>query len=199
MIANPCIECRGDGRIHRAQKVVLTIPKGVDDGMVLRLNGQGDAGAKGAAPGNLLVGVHVTPHETFKRKGDDLYLETTVCMAEAALGTKVTVPLLGGEAEEVAVPPGTQAGHVTTLRGRGMPRLQRHGSGNLKVLFVVETPEDLSPKEKELLKEFARLRGKNGRDARGSTGTRASTQRKQKRGWFGNISDLLAGDGHDDR
>ena len=197
VITDPCIECRGEGRLHRTEKVSITIPRGVDDGMVLRINGQGDAGVLGASPGNLLVGVRVTPHSVFKRKGDDLYLEHHLSIIQAALGTNAEIPLLNGESERITVTPGSQAGHVTALRGRGMPRLQRHGSGDLRVLFVVETPQDLSPKEEDLLREFARLRGESDKKPGESTG-HASADRKSKRGWFAGISDLLGGVGHED-
>jgi molecular chaperone DnaJ len=196
LITDPCIECSGEGRLQRAKKVSVTIPKGISDGDVLRVNGHGDAGSQGAPPGNLLVGVRVTQHDFYERKGTDLFLQWSVSMVDAALGTKARIPMLHEGEEDVVVPPGTQPGHVITLRGKGMPRLQRHGHGNLRILVMVETPTDLSPKEKELFRELAKLRGQLDEDSIDRRGERPSDRRK--RGFFSDLKDLISGDPKDE-
>jgi molecular chaperone DnaJ len=197
MITDPCIECSGDGRLQSNKKVSVSIPKGIRDGDVLRVNGQGDAGAQGAPPGNLLVGVRVKEHEYFERSGPDLFLQWRVSMVDAALGTKAKIPLLHEGDEDIVIPPGTQPGHVVTLRGKGMPRLQRHGQGNLKILVMVETPTDLSPKEKELYRELSKLRGELDEDSLDKRASERPSDRR-KRGFFGDLKDLIAGEQKDE-
>ncbi|GIX07383.1 MAG: chaperone protein DnaJ [Candidatus Poribacteria bacterium] len=195
-IADYCPTCRGEGRVNDVARVEVSIPPGVDNNMILRLNGQGDAGIQGAPSGDLLVGVRIRPHELFERRGDDLFLEWHVPMVDAALGTTVRVPLLSGEEEELRLPPGTQSGEIITLRGKGMPRLQRHGHGDLKVLIVVDTPTHLSPQERELLEEFARLRKKQDEATRRQE---HRNQRRKRRGFFSTIAELLSGEPKDER
>lgn len=187
IITDPCFECRGEGRVRRTQKLTITIPKGVDDGMVLRINGQGDVGVQGAPPGNLLVGVHVKPHPYFQRKGDDLNLVWKISFTEAALGAEVKVPTLNGE-EKLVIPEGTQTGETFVLRGKGMPRLQRNGYGDLNVRIFVETPTHLTPEEKALLREFAKKRGEYEVSPSDSF-----TKRKQKKGLFESLGEFFAG------
>ena len=196
IITDPCIECGGEGRLQSNKKVSVSIPKGIGDGDVLRVNSQGDAGSQGAPPGNLLVGTRVASHEFFERKGADLFLQWRVSMVDAALGTKARIPMLHEGDEEIVIPPGTQPGHVITLRGKGMPRLQRHGFGNLQILVMVETPTDLSPKEKELYRELSKLRTELDEDSMDRRSERPSDRRK--RGFFGDLKDLIAGDSKDE-
>ena len=198
IISSPCIECSGDGRIRANKKITVNIPKGVDDQMVMRLTGMGDAGSQGGPPGDLLVGVRVKEHDLYRRKDADLYLEWPITMTDAALGSRVKIPLLSDESdEEINIPAGTQPGHVINLRGKGMPRLQRSGFGDLKVMIDVETPMNLAPKEKELLKEFAELRSKR----EGTTPKHGKDRRnreRRKRGFFGAVGDFLSGEDQDD-
>jgi molecular chaperone DnaJ len=199
VIGYPCRECRGEGRTRQVRKVTVNIPKGVDDGMVLRMNGQGDAGVRGAPPGSLLIGVGVKPHALFRRRDDDLLLGWRVAMVEAAFGAEVTVPTLDGEARFV-LPEGTETGETFTLRGKGMPHLHRHGHGDLKVRVFVETPTRLGPKEKELLREFGRLRGELDDEAgqEADSGGKGAPKRA-KRGLLDKVTDFFAGGSGDDR
>lgn len=199
-IADPCVECRGDGRVRQMKKVQVNIPRGVDDGMVLRMNGQGDAGAQGSPPGHLLIGIRVKKHSLFQRKNDDLYLAWKVSVVEAALGAKLTLPTLDGDVEWT-IPEGTQPGEVFSFKGKGMPRLQRNGTGDMKVRAVVETPTKLSNKEKEVLKEFARLRGEFNEEgdpvvSKDRNGNPDPHHRRHKRGFFETVTDFFVG--HDD-
>ena len=153
-IESPCPTCNGSGVEFLPHQVKVQIPAGIDDGMMLRLLGQGEAGPHGGEPGNLLIRVLVRPHPFLKRDGDDLYTEAAIDFASAALGNKIEVPCLGGEKIKVTIPPGTQSGTSLRLRGKGMPRLHANGKGNLYVVVEVRTPTDLTPRQRELLKQF---------------------------------------------
>ncbi len=160
IIRNPCQECRGRGRVRRERVLDVRIPPGVDEGTRLRLDGEGEAGIAGGAPGDLYVIIHVRPHEFFARQGDDLYCTVPVTFAQAALGAELKIPtLLDGE-ESVQIPPGTQSGDVFRLRGRGMPHLDRPGRGDLIVEVRVVTPTRLSREMRRLFEELARLEAK---------------------------------------
>ncbi len=157
VLADPCPACGGRGRVRKRRLVTVKVPAGIRDGMTLRVAGQGHSGYGGGPPGDLLVEVEILPHERLVREGDDLRCEVRVGIAQAALGAKVTVPTLEGE-EVIHIPPGTQPGTLLTLRGRGMPRLGG-GRGDLHVRVQVVVPERLSSREREVLREYARLRG----------------------------------------
>jgi len=156
-IAAPCPTCNGSGAVASPHSIKILIPAGVDHGMVLRLAGQGEAGPGEAPAGDLLVQIHIQPHPNLKRDGDDLYTTVLLAFPDAALGTKVLVPHLEGEAVPLAIAPGTQSGTTLRVRGKGMPRLDRRGTGDLLVVVKVRTPVDLTARQKELLKEFLRL------------------------------------------
>jgi len=137
--------------------------------MVVRLAGQGEPNANGGPAGDLLIRTHLRPHPRFQRQGDDLYAVAPVSFPDAALGTKIAIPGLGGENLSVAVPAGTQSGTALRLAGKGMPRLggkeKGKGKGNLLVIIEVRTPTDLKPRERELLQELAKLeRGSHSHD-----------------------------------
>jgi molecular chaperone DnaJ len=132
----------------------------VDDGMLIRLAGQGEPNANGGPPGDLLIRTHLRPHPSLQRQGDDLYTSTPVTFADAALGTKVSLQSLDGDTLRVAVPAGTQSGAALRLHGKGMPRLGGKGKGDLYVVVEVRTPTDLTARQRELLREFAKLEGK---------------------------------------
>jgi molecular chaperone DnaJ len=158
VIASPCPECDARGRVRAGETLSVKIPPGVDDGAQLRVSGRGEAGVRGGRSGDLYVQLRVLPHDTFKRVGDDLGVEITVPMTVAALGGVVAVPTLEGE-EEIEIDPGTQSGEVATLKGKGMPRLDRHGRGDLVALLKVDIPSDLDAEQAELLRRLAELRG----------------------------------------
>lgn len=153
VIHDPCHRCAGDGRVRSRRDISVKIPAGVGDGMRVRLAAQGEVGPGGGPAGDLYVEVHEKPHEVFIRDGDDLHLTVSVPMADAALGTTVTVEgILGGETE-ITVGPGTQPGSVTTLRGEGMPRLRSETRGDLHAHIEVTVPTKLDARTRELLSE----------------------------------------------
>jgi molecular chaperone DnaJ len=162
VIPEPCRQCSGDGRIRARRNVTAKVPAGVGDGMRVRLAGQGEVGPGGGPAGDLYVEVQEVPHETFTRDDADLHCTVRVPMTAAALGTTVMLETLDGT-QEVRVEPGTQCATVLTLRGRGMPRLRStgraEGRGDLFVHLDVVTPTRLDPRQIELLRELAVLRG----------------------------------------
>jgi molecular chaperone DnaJ len=158
VIVTPCPTCRGDGRVTSERTYQVDVPAGVDNGSTLRLSGRGAAGPRGGTFGDLYVHLRVAPHERYRREADDLVTDVPVSIAQAALGTTVKLPTLDGD-EELEVPAGTQTGREFVLRGRGVPRLQGRGRGDLRAQLVVETPTKLNEAEIALLKQFAELRG----------------------------------------
>lgn len=158
IIRDPCEKCRGEGRRRTSEEVTLHIPPGVDTGARLKVTGKGNAGPRGGPQGDYYVVLHVKRHERFQRNGDDLTTEVPVGIAQAALGATIKVPTLWGE-EEIEARPGTQPGHTVHLRGQGMPVLNGGGRGTLHVVLRVVVPTDLTPEQKEALKQYADLRG----------------------------------------
>ena len=154
LIKDPCPECRGDGRVRQRRSVKVSVPAGVEDGMQVRLRGEGEGGPQGTPPGDLYVVLRVRDHEHFERVEDDLALEFPITFAQAALGAEVEVPLLEGGTTTVKVPAGTQPGKVLRVKGKGVPKLQREGRGDLQVHVAVEVPHKLSAKQRELLEAF---------------------------------------------
>ncbi len=157
-IASPCEDCRGEGRVADHRTMRVTVPAGVDSGIVLRLNDRGAAGPRGGPPGDLYVHLEVRPDARFAREGKDLIHELHVSTAQAALGAHLGLTTLDGE-EEVAVPPGTQNGRVVRLRGQGVPDVNGRGRGDLVLKVVVDTPTSLSATDERLLRELAAARG----------------------------------------
>ncbi|MFQ6033642.1 MAG: molecular chaperone DnaJ [Candidatus Bipolaricaulia bacterium] len=155
IIKNPCSKCHGRGRVKEKSKISITIPAGVDTGSRLRLAGEGNAGAGGGAPGDLYIIVEVKPHEIFKREGDEVSCEVPLTFPQAALGTKIKVPTLDGEAE-IKVPPGTQPGTKFRLKGKGIPRLRGRGRGDQFVQVKVTVPTTLTREQRRLLEKLKR-------------------------------------------
>ena len=169
IIPDPCRECSGDGRVRSRRTLTVKIPAGVDNGTRVQLSEQGEVGPGGGPAGDLYVEIHITPHDTFTRNGNDLHCQVSVPMAAAALGTTLTLPTLEADVEqgadsgvettfELEIKPGTQSHTEQVLRGRGVPGL-RGGRGDLVVSVVVETPTRLDPRQEELLRELAAIRG----------------------------------------
>lgn len=158
VVPNPCEACRGEGRVRERRSVPVEVPAGVADSMELRMSGQGLAGRAGGPPGDLFVSFQVKPHPVFERRGNDLVCELSVPMTMAALGADVEILTLEG-AEVLKLEPGTEAGTVMRLRGKGIPQLERRGRGDLFVTVLVETPEPRSKEERALLERLAELRG----------------------------------------
>ena len=153
IVANPCATCRGDGRVRRERLLQVKIPAGIEDGMQMRLSGEGAGGARGGPPGDLYVVVRVREHERFVRRDSDLYTELPLTFAQLALGTEVEVPVLGGTAK-LKVPPGTQPNQVLRLRGKGMQHLRGRGHGDACYQVVLEVPQKLTAKQREALEAF---------------------------------------------
>jgi molecular chaperone DnaJ len=160
VVTTPCPKCRGDGRITADKSYTVDVPAGVVDGSTLRLTRRGAAGPRGGAPGDLYVHLRVQPHDRYRRIDDDLITEVPISIAQAALGTKLTLPTLDGD-EELVVQSGTQPGHEFVLRGRGVPRLHGRGRGDLRAIVRVEVPTKLASGEAELLRQYAELRGES--------------------------------------
>lgn len=154
VISSPCIHCHGEGRARRKTRVEVNIPAGVDTGSRIRLTEQGDEGPHGGPPGDLYVVVHVQPHEFFRRQGNDVHCEIPLSFCQAALGTSLTVPTLNGEAT-LNVPAGTQTGTVFEIRDAGFPDVRGRHRGDQHVAVRIVTPTRLTPKQRELLKQFA--------------------------------------------
>ena len=160
IIGEPDPACRGNGRVLRARTLSVNVPAGVPDGGTLRLRGEGEQGERGGPPGDLYVRVQVKAHAVFERDGDDLHVPVPLTFSQAALGDDVEIPLLGGGRETLHVPPGTQAGEVFRLRGKGLPSLQGQRRGDLLAHAKVYTPTRLSAEERAHFEELARLEGR---------------------------------------
>ncbi len=155
IIRNPCVPCQGQGRVRSEKTLTVKIPAGVDTGNRIRLTGEGGAGLRGATNGDLFIVIDVAPHPMFERYDSDLLCHVPITFAQAALGGRLEVPTLSGRAR-VTLPPGTQTGRRLALRGKGLPHVNRPGVyGDLIVEVRLETPVNLSKRQKELLEEFA--------------------------------------------
>jgi molecular chaperone DnaJ len=159
IITSPCKQCRGRGLEQSQRSITVDIPAGIDDMTRLRLGGRGGDAPGAGPPGDVYVEVHVQPDERFQRHGDDLVHDVHVGIAEAALGKKITVPLVDGDDTEFEIPAGTQPGTVFRIPRQGMPRLRRRGRGDLLVNVAVVVPAKLSKGERALLEDYAELRG----------------------------------------
>jgi molecular chaperone DnaJ len=152
----PCTQCDGRGREVRRRTLRVDVPAGIADGQRIRLGGRGHAGEAGGPPGDLYVLIHVLEHDTFMRDGDDLVTVVDVPAPRAALGTTVSFDGLDGENIELEIPAGSQPGATVTVRGAGMPSLQRRGrSGDLRAIVNVQIPRRLDKQQRELLEELA--------------------------------------------
>lgn len=155
IIQSPCKKCSGQGRVHQQKTLAVEIPAGVEDGMRIRLSGEGTAGLQGGHAGDLYVILSVEQHKVFQRDGANLYCRVPIPMTVAALGGTVDVPTLDGSVAEVKIDPGTQTGHRACLKRKGMSVLRSSSRGDLYVEVAVETPVHLTKRQKELLTEFA--------------------------------------------
>jgi molecular chaperone DnaJ len=180
-ITHPCTGCGGDGRTPKRRTVTVKIPPGVEDGMRIRLSGEGEVGPGGGPAGDLYVEVRERRHDVFEREGDDLHCNVSLPMTAAALGTTLTLPTLDGD-EPLEIRPGTQSGHVHTLRARGVPHLRGVGRGDLHVHVEVRTPTHLDAEQERLVRELARLRDEEHPDGAPGSG-----------GLFGRLRDVLGG------
>ncbi len=154
VVKEKCTTCRGQGRIRTSKKVTVTIPAGIDSGQTLRLQGQGEAGEVGAPEGDLLLTIHIKPHDIFKREGNNVYMSMPISFKQAALGAEISVPTLDGNVK-LTIKEGTQTGTTFRLAGKGIPSLRNSKiRGDQLVEVVVEVPKNLTTHQKELLEKF---------------------------------------------
>lgn len=154
MITDPCRQCRGRGLQAKSVKLDVTIPAGVDNGMQVRLTGEGQQSLNGGPPGDCHCFISLRPHPLFQREGSDLYVQVPITFAQAALGSTIEIPTLDGPGELV-MSPGTQSGELFRLARKGMPDPHGGRLGNLLVRVIVEVPKKLSLRQEELLREMA--------------------------------------------
>lgn len=171
IIKNPCKTCAGSGTVRKEKSLSVNIPAGVEEGTRIRLPGEGEAGFRGGPPGDLYIFLSVKPHPFFRREGANIYCDVPITFATAALGGTVEVPTIEGNKVKVTVPEGTQNGHQFRLRGKGMSVLRSSSRGDMYIQARIETPVNLTKKQKEILREFDK-------------GTAGSTNNPETAGFF---------------
>lgn len=160
-IKDPCKACHGAGRIEKEKSLAVNIPAGVETGTRIRLAGEGEAGMRGGPAGDLYIFIEVREHELFEREGNHLFCRVPVSMTTAALGGDIEVPTIDGGRSRVKIPAGSQSGRQMRLRAKGMPGLRGGGAGDMFIEMAVETPVNLTSKQKELLREFEDIAADN--------------------------------------
>ena len=180
-IRNPCRICRGAGTVQRERSLQVSIPAGVDDGTRIRLTGEGEAGGQGVRNGDLYVHVSVRQHPFFQREGAHILMRVPIRMAQAALGGDVEVPVIDGTKARVKIPAGTQTGAQFRLRGKGFSVIRNPARGDMVIEVMVETPQSLSAKQRELLEQF---------EAEGQKNTRGSPENE---GFFARMKEFFDG------
>ncbi|MEO9683460.1 MAG: molecular chaperone DnaJ [Tateyamaria sp.] len=161
IIQNPCNSCGGAGRVEKDRSLAVNIPAGVETGTRIRLAGEGEAGMRGGPAGDLYIFIDVVIHELFERDGNNLFCRVPVSMSAAALGGSIEVPTIDGGRGRVQIPAGSQSGRQMRLRSKGMPALRGGGPGDMFIELAVETPVNLTGRQKELLREFEELSSEN--------------------------------------
>lgn len=177
-ISTPCHICKGRGQVRTKRKLEVNIPPGVDTGTQIRLGGEGEPGSSGGPNGNLYVVVNVIPHNVFRRRGDDIWLEFGINLVDATLGAEIMVPTVDGE-EKLKVPAGTQPGTVFPMRNKGVPHLQRNGRGDQFVVVTVNIPTSLSKEQKKLFQEL------------GQTLSSGAANENQKKSFLDSLADFF--------
>jgi molecular chaperone DnaJ len=167
IIKNPCRACAGQGRVEKERALSVNIPAGVETGTRIRLAGEGEAGLRGGPTGDLYIFIEVKDHAIFQRDGVHLFCRVPVSIATAALGGEVEVPTIDGGSSRVKVPAGAQTGKQMRLRAKGMPALRGGGVGDMLIELAVETPVNLTSRQKELLREFEKLSEENNPESAG--------------------------------
>ena len=181
MIDNPCQACSGSGRVTRERTLSVNIPPGVEDGTRIRLAGEGEAGVRGGPTGDLYIFLYISGHPFFQREGADLHCRVPISMVTAALGGEFEVPTIDGTNTRVKVPEGTQSGRRFRVQGKGMPVLRSKQAGDMYIQVLVETPQKLTKRQRELLSEFERLSSRD-------------TQ-PESSGFFGKVKEFLGRSG----
>lgn len=179
IIDDPCTGCQGAGRVTRERTLSVNIPAGVEDGTRIRLAGEGEAGLRGGPAGDLYIFLSIKPHAIFQRDGADLFCRVPIGLTSAALGGEIEVPTLNGEKARVKIPEGTQTGKQFRLKAKGMSVLRSREMGDLYIQVLVETPQKLTARQRELLMEFER-------ESSGAT-------HPETAGFFGRVKDFLGG------
>jgi len=159
IIKDVCKTCGGSGVVSQRRRIRLEVEAGVDEGTILRLTGEGNAGQYGGENGDLIVVIHVKPHPYFKRKGNDIICEVPISAFQAIVGTNIKVPTLNGKTVRINIPPGTQSGSTFRLRREGIPYLKGRGRGDQLVKVIVRIPKDLTSDEKRIISEMSQRRG----------------------------------------
>ena len=177
MIKTPCGTCGGAGRTHKEKQLSVNIPQGVEDGTRIRLAGEGESGLRGAPPGDLYIFLSLKPHRLFQRDGADIYCRVPIAMTTAVLGGAIEIPTIEGKLARVTIPAGTPTGHQFRLKDKGMSILRSKARGDMFVQTLVETPVNLTDRQKELLEEFE---GESG----------AETHSPQAHGFFDKVKEL---------
>ena len=181
VIDNPCQACSGSGRVTRERTLSVNIPPGVEDGTRIRLAGEGEAGVRGGPTGDLYIFLSISGHPFFQREGADLHCRVPISMVTAALGGEFEVPTIDGTNTRVKVPEGTQSGRRFRVQGKGMPVLRSKQAGDMYIQVLVETPQKLTKRQRELLSEFERLSSRD-------------TQ-PESSGFFGKVKEFLGRSG----
>ena len=161
IIKNPCKVCSGSGRVEKDRALSVNIPAGVETGTRIRLGGEGEAGLRGGPAGDLYIFIEVSDHKLFERDGTNLFCRVPVSMGTAALGGSIEVPTIDGGRTRVQIPSGSQSGRQMRLRSKGMPSLRGSSAGDMFIELAVETPVNLTARQKELLTEFEALSEEN--------------------------------------
>ena len=159
-ITDPCDKCSGSGRVTKERTLSVNIPAGVEDGTRIRLAGEGEAGLRGGPPGDLYIFLSIKPHDFFQRDGADIFCRVPIAMTTSALGGSVEVPTVDGGRTRVKIPEGSETGKQFRLRGKGMPVLRQKVYGDMYIQADVETPKNLSKRQRELLEEFEKVSSK---------------------------------------
>ena len=167
IIQNPCKSCSGAGRVEKDRSLSVNIPAGVETGTRIRLAGEGEAGLRGGPAGDLYIFIEVADHALFQRDGNTLYCRVPVSMTSAAMGGDIEIPTIDGGRSRVKIPAGSQSGRQMRLRGKGMPSLRGGGAGDMLIELAVETPVNLTSKQRELLREFEKLSEENNPESTG--------------------------------
>ncbi len=158
IITDPCKVCKGQGKVKKTKSISVKVPAGVDEGARLRISGEGEMGFHGGPPGDLYIILNVEEHPFFKREGSDIYCDIPLSFPQAALGSEIEVPTLDG-VSKLKIPSGTPSGRIFYLKGKGIQRLGWHGKGDQIVRVYIDVPKKLTPRQKELLEEFASING----------------------------------------
>jgi molecular chaperone DnaJ len=158
IITDPCSACKGNGKVKKVRSILVKVPPGVDSGSRLRMSGEGEPGILGGPPGDLYVITDLQEHPVFLRRANDIYCAMSISFPQAVLGAEIEVPTLEGTAN-LRIPPGTQSGKAFHMKGKGIPRLGGHGRGDEVVVVNIEVPKHISPRQRELLEEFAQING----------------------------------------